>query len=180
MEHLDKLLNGIILKLALAEVGLLNEEFDVCLLFLLVDTLIGIGCNSCLGSEHGALVEFGSGDNAIGYLYLWHSYFFISQTGLEGKIHVGLILAYIGEIGFHGIVTTHFVRNGLVVTQYILTLESSSITLHNSAIGIAKFWYNGHNGLLLHILFGEVTIDGCGHCSCLSFEGVRNNIEIVC
>ena len=58
LEQAYELLHGVVLQLALTQVGLLDEELDVGLLLLLRDALVGIRSNGCLSRCDGALIEF--------------------------------------------------------------------------------------------------------------------------
>ena len=69
LQEAHELLDGVVLELALAEVGLLDEELDISLLLLLGDALVGIWGDSGIGGEHGALIELRGGDDAVGNLH---------------------------------------------------------------------------------------------------------------
>ena len=52
--------------------------------------------------------------------------------------------------------------------------------MYNSAIGIAQFRNDGHDGLFLHVLLREVTIDSGGYGAGLSLQRVGSDGEVVC
>ena len=153
---------------ALAQGGLLDEELDVGLLLLLADALVGIGGNGSLRRVQGLPIEFGGGDNAFCHLHLRYLHRLLADTGIEGQIHIGLVVVGIGEVGFHRVVATQTVGDGLVVAQYALTLEGGGIALDGLTIGIAQFRDDGHHSLLVHVLLREVAVDCGWYSACLS------------
>ena len=175
----DELLHAVVLQLTLTERGLLDEELDVGLLLLLVDALVAVRCQSGSSRSEGSLIEFRCGDDAIGHLYGRHVALFVADAGVEGQQHVSPVAVGIGEVGLHRVVASHLIHNSLTVASHVLTLEGGAATLHGHTVGIAQFWYDGHHGLLLHILLWEVAIDGCGYCTSLSLKRIRGHGEVV-
>ena len=57
LEHLNELLNGVVLHLALAQVSLVDEELDLSLLLLSLHSLERVWCDACSVSGESLLVE---------------------------------------------------------------------------------------------------------------------------
>ena len=179
LEHLHKLLHGIVGQLALAEVGLLDEELDIGLLLLLVDALVGIGRDGGLSGDQRLLIQLGGGDDAFGDLYLGHLHLLVADAGQEGEVHIGLVVVGILEVGLHRVVATQTVGDGLVVAQYLLALECGAVALDDGAVGIAQFGHDGHDGLTLHVFLGEMAIDGGWHGACLRLQRIGGHVEVI-
>ena len=164
LEHLDELLDRVVLQLALAEVGLVDEELDVGLNLLILDALETVGRDAGTGIVHGLLVEFRSSDDTIGDLHGRHIVFLVALACVEGEIHLACLhIRIVGEGSLHGVLATHLVRNRLVVALYFLTLESSALAFGYLTVAITKFRCYGDRSFLLHIFYGERTVDSSGN-----------------
>ena len=175
----DELLHGVVLQLTLTERGLLDEELDVGLLLLLVDALVAVEGQSGSSRSEGSLIEFRCGDDAVGHLHGRHVELLVADAGVEGQVHICLVAVGIGEVGLHRVVAAHLIHNSLTVAGDVLTLEGGAAALNGHTVGIAQFGYDGHHGLLLHILLWEVAVDGCGYCTSLSLKRIRVHGEVV-
>lgn len=74
--------------------------------------------------------------------------------------------------------TTHLIRDSLVVTLNLLTLESSWLTCHLLAIELQD-WSNSYYSLLLHVLLWEVTSYSCRNLTSMSLQRIRSYCEII-
>ena len=175
----DELLHGVVFQLTLAERGLLDEELDVSLLLFLCDALIGISGLCWIGRHEGLLIEFRGGDDTVGHFHGRHVELLRADAGVEGQVHLRLVTVSVCEVGLHGVIATRTVEDGLSVASHILTLEGGAAALYGHTVGIAQLWYDGHGGLLLHILLREVAVDGCGYCASLGLKRIGGHGEVV-
>ena len=179
LQEAHELLDGVVLELALAEVGLLDEELDISLLLLLGDALVGIWGDSGIGGEHGALIELRGGDDAVGNLHGGNLHLLLAQAGIEGEVHLGFVAVEIVEGGLQRIVAADAVGDNLVVAGDALALEGGGVALYHLSVGIAELGHDGDDGLLLHVFLGELSVDGCGHDACLCLKRIGGDGEIV-
>ena len=161
LQHSEELLDGVVLQLTLAEIGLVDEEFNVGLILLCLHALEGVRCNASAGVHQRLLVELCCSQHAIGDLHGRHVDFLLADTGVEREIHLALLhIRHIVESGLHRVSAAHLVGNGLVIAHDFLALEGSTLALSNLAIAIAQLRNHRHHSLRLHIFHREVTIDG--------------------
>ena len=180
LEQAYELLHGVVLQLALTEHGLVDEELHAGIVLLRLDALEGVGGNAATGLHHGLLVELARGDDTRSDLHSRYGDLLLTDASLEGEVHVALLhLRHIGEGSLHGVVTTEAIGDGLVVAKNLLALEGGGQSLCHLAVAIAQLGDDGDDGLPLHILFRELTIDGCGHIATHGLKRIGGNLKIV-
>ena len=180
LQHLNELLNRVVLEFALAESGLLDEELDVSLLLVLDDALISILSHACLSRLYGAAAELRCSDDAVSHLHCGNVNLLASDISVESEVEFALLhLGNILEVGLHSVVAADLVRDGLVVALHLLALECGASALYGLSVAIAEFWDDGDSGLFLHVFLREHAIDGGGHLTCCCLQWVRVNLEIV-
>ena len=161
LQHGEELLDGVVLQLALAEIGLVDEELDIGFILLCFDALERVRCNASASVHQRLLVELCCSQHAIGDLHGRHIDFLLADTGIEGEIHLALLhIGHIVKGCLHRVAATHLVGNGLVVAHDFLALEGSAFALSDLSIAIAQLRDHRHHSFRLHIFHGEVTIDG--------------------
>ena len=159
----EEVLHGNRLEFAGANIGLVNQIPDLCLLGLGDSVLVSVLAESHIGGSGCAAYEHRSGDNTVGHLNGVHLHRLVAYACIEGEVEFALLHGGLIRKGVaHRIVATHLIGNFLIVAQHTLTLEGCGLTLGFSAL-IAKHGNNSHDRLLLHVLLGEATIDGHGH-----------------
>ena len=180
LEQAYELLHGVVLQLALTEHGLVDEELHAGIVLLRLDALEGVGGYAATGLHHGLLVELARGDDTRGDLHGRYGDLLLSDASLEGEVHVALLhLRHIGEGSLHGVVTAEAIGDGLVVAKNLLALEGSGQSLCHLAIAIAQLGDDGDDGLPLHILFRELSVDGGRDFAALRLERIGGHLEIV-
>ena len=178
-ERLHELLHGGRGEFARADVGLVDEVFDLRLLRLLDGILVGVGRHGRVGRAHRAAHEFGGGQHAVGHLHGRHLHHLLAHAGLEREVEFALLHGgHIVEVVLHRVVAAQLVGDFLVVALHLLALEGSALA-HGLAPGMADFGHNGHDGLLLHVLFGEAAVDGQSHLAARSLHRRGGYGEVV-
>ena len=120
----DELLYGTVLQLALAQLCLLNQELDIGLLLLCHHTLETILGYAALRLQQCFVPQLASGNHTISHLDGRNLNGLLANLGVKRQVELTLLHGFlIGEHGLHGVVSTQQVRDGLVVTQHLLTLE---------------------------------------------------------
>ena len=119
------------------------------------------------------------GYDTIGNLNCRNVHLLLTDTSIEGEIHLSLVVASVCEAGLHCVVATHAIVDGLIVATNTLALECSSGTLLDSTIRIAELGHNGYHSFLLHILLGEMAVDSCRHNSLLGFEWIWGYCKVI-
>ena len=120
----NELLYGTILQLALTQLCLLNQELDVGLLLLSNHTLETILGYTALRLQQCFVPQFASGNYTISYLDGRDLDGLLANLGVKRKVELALLHGFlIGEHALHRVVSAQQVRDGLVVTQYLFTLE---------------------------------------------------------
>ncbi len=184
LEEAGELLDGIVLQLALAEVGLLDEELDGSIILLGVDALVGILRGAGLCVSRSRAIQLAGGNHAGSHLDSGHFHHFLADASVEGEVEVALLHGgLIGEVSLHGVVATHLVGDGLVVALHLLALEGCALSLHgllNTVLGEAQLRSHGHHSLLGHVLLREHAIDGGRHLTGLGLQRIGHYLEVVC
>ena len=168
-----------VLQFAGADVGLLDEEHDVCLALLLDDALEGVVARGGRSAGEGLLYHLGSGDDAVGNLHGRDFDILLAHRALELQVEFGLgHLGHVVKRGLHRVVAAHLVGDGLVVALDLLALEYGSL-----ALGLATFptQDGGHldDGFLIEILLRELAVDGGRHLAVHSLQHLGRNGEII-
>ena len=100
----------VVLELALADVGLVDEELDVSLLLLLVNALESIRSDNTVLRSQCAAIELRCSYNAVGYLNSRNVVYLLALTSVECKVHVALLhLRNIVERCLHCVAATYLV-----------------------------------------------------------------------
>ena len=138
LQHGEELLDRVVFQLTLTEIGLIDEEFDVCFIFLSLHTLEGIGSNTSAGVHQRLLIEFCRCQHAIGDFHGRHLYFLFSDTRIKREIHLTLLHIWdIVKRGLHRVAAAHLVGDGLVIAHDFLALEGSALALCDLPIAVA-------------------------------------------
>ena len=180
LEQFDELLHRIVFQFLFAQVGLVDEEADVGLLFLFLDALERVNGQTGALVEDGFVVEFGCREHTLGNFHGRHFHLFLSHAGVESEVEVAFVHGGgVVEGGLHGVTATNAVRDGLVVAQHLFALESGGRALCYITVGGTQFGNDCNHRLTFHVFLGEFAVDGYRHFSGNSFKGSGSNFEIV-
>ncbi len=179
LQQFHELLDGVGLQLALAQVGLVDEELDLCLLLLCGDALEGVGGEACTAVEHGLLVELGGGDDAVGHFHSGNLDLALAYACIEGHEQFALEhLGHILELRLDGVDAAKLVVDALVVAQHLLAHEGCALGACHLPVAIVELGDDADDGLLLQVLGGELAMNGGYHLAALSLKRTWVDIEI--
>ena len=127
--------------------------------------------------------QFTGGNDTVSHLNGRNLDGLLANLSVERQEKLALLHGFlVGEHGLHGVVAAQQIRDGLIVTQHLFTLECSRLTLDGllcAVLGEAQFGDYRHYRLLIHVFLRERTIDGCCHLSGFSLQRVGSYLEIV-
>ena len=180
LQHGHELLDGIGLEFALAQIGLVDEELDLCLLLLGGDALEGVGGKAGSTVEHSLLVELRGGDDAVGNLHGRNFHLLLAYFGIEGHIHFALKhLGHVLELALDGVDATKLIADTLVVAHHLFALESGGGAACHLPVAVMKLGDDADDGFLVHVLSWEFAIDGGCDESALCLERTWGYVEVI-
>ena len=161
----------------LAQVGLVDEELDVGVVFFVDDALELVVCD---GGCHSAGIGDGCGShNAFGHFHAGKCIPLVALTHGERKskiaaVHLGVVYILYGNSDRASVVVIDY----RVVTAYFLALESvgSGSYFHSVEFKVRSY---GHLGVLLEELGRNIAGNSCGNFVTYYFKRIGIYREVV-
>ena len=157
----------------------MDKEHNVSVVCFFDDTLESVVTQSRISTTQSVVNQFRSRDHTVCDFYSRDSDCFLSDFCVELKVKFRFChFRNVVECSFHRVITTHLVRDSLVVTFYLFTLEYGRLSFNLSTLPFQNRSYF-NNCVLFEILFRELSVDSHRNFTTYSFQYLRSRSEVI-